>query len=113
MVAHHCPFCGSMTDRPVIFAAMKQRIFTYIWDNPGSTQEQIMMAVYGHRRPISSNAMSVHISKIRKALTKTAYQMITIPVRREGFHGRVVGYKITYKPKVESNGTTILPTVLP
>lgn len=103
MVGHHCPFCGSLTDRPVIFSSLKQRIFTYIWDNPGCTQKEIERAVY-NRKPINTNTMSVHLSKIRTRLLFTAYQLISVPVAQSGLTGRVVGYKITYKPKISTKG---------
>jgi len=92
-----CPHCGSTTDRPIIFGSIRQRIFSYIWDNPNCTNAEIRKAVYAKRA--SDSVVSVHLSRIAEALLHTEYALTRTPVPsiERGIGGLAYRYKITYR----------------
>lgn len=69
----HCPHCGSITEHPMLFSITVQRLFNYIWDNPGQTVKEIQVGVYG--TDVKSNVVPVHMSRIRKTLASTTYRL--------------------------------------
>jgi len=93
-----CPHCGSTSERPIIFGSMRQRIFSYIWDNPNCTNAEIRKAVYGSNRKCDS-VVSVHLSRIAEALLRTEYALVRSPVPaiERGMGGTAYRYKIVYR----------------
>lgn len=75
-MVNKCPCCGSILLRPVLFALCPQRIFNYIWDNPGCTKLDLEKAIYG--RELLSNVVFVHISKMRNRLHDTDYRIVQV-----------------------------------
>lgn len=96
MVRHACPYCGRYGDKPILFTRIKQRVFAYIWDNPGCTADDIQNDVL--KRRTKSN-VSIHLGHIRKCLEGTPYRMVRIIMggdRRMGkppYHYKIVHHR--------------------
>jgi hypothetical protein len=73
MIGHRCRYCGSHVDIPQYFSPAQQRVFEFIWRNPGCTIKDIQMGVYG--RELSSNVVGIHLTRIRQGLVGSGYRM--------------------------------------
>jgi hypothetical protein len=78
---HTCPYCGSKTDRPLIFTYSVQKIFNYIWDNPWCTTKDMRRDLaYGTR---TSNVVVMHLSRIHEGLASTEYEIFRRDPKQE------------------------------
>lgn len=104
MVAH-CPLCGQETDLPILFSRLRQMIFTFIWNNPGCSVNDIWVTLYPNRQE-RSNTIYVHINRIKTKLLDTEYRLARSPNLHEP------RYKIIYATKGPTNAPTVFPTSL-
>jgi hypothetical protein len=77
---------------PVIFSRQRQRIFTYIWDNPGCTTKELIEVFYP-RNLRGKETMGVHMSMIRTGLEITKYELVGVKIPKR----RLLRYKIIEK----------------
>jgi hypothetical protein len=73
MVGHRCRYCGNPIEIPQYFSPAQQRVFEFIWKNPGCTIKDMMIGVYG--RELITNVLGIHMMRIRKGLAGTGYRM--------------------------------------
>jgi predicted transcriptional regulator len=67
-----CRHCGQKVQIPQYFGAMRQKIFEYVWKNPGHTAREITKAIYGD---VQTTVVSVHLTQIKKDLEGTPYRL--------------------------------------
>lgn len=94
MVEYRCYCCGQSTDRPIIFTAAIQRVFNYVWDNPGCSTQEIsdyIQAVPGN------NHVQVHLTAVRRGLAGTDYRLKATPHPDPLSFGPKVRRMMTYK----------------
>ncbi len=92
-ISYICPHCGHQSERPFLFSLTRQRIFSYIWDNPGCSTQDIGMAIYNTPDP-GGNIIAVHLAQIRRTLSLTEFRM----ARQQIGNSRRYTYKIVYRP---------------
>jgi DNA-binding winged helix-turn-helix (wHTH) protein len=92
-----CRYCGATTDCPQLFTLAAQRIFQFIWENPGSTVNEIISGLYAPRIIGKTQTVRVHIYRIRRVLADTEYQLLPYATNiKRPFH-----YKIIRRPIAE------------
>lgn len=100
-IIHRCRYCHQPLTIPQWFGPARQRIFEFIWNNPGCDVKRIKTEVYG--RKVRTNAVSVHIANIRDALMPTEYRLETV--------GTQFGFRqYSIKPSVRIEKTAEPPT---
>lgn len=72
-----CPHCRRKADRPLFLPRGQQQVFDFIWNNPDCSIKEIEEAFYGSN--ITSNLITVQISKARDNLTGTPFKLHSYP----------------------------------
>jgi len=88
---------------PRLFTRGTQRVFEYIWENPGCMQADMVRDLWPRRwdgHIYTRNLVSVHLNKIRRGLRHTEYRVLGQPAPRTGKQRRpALQYKIIYAPR--------------
>lgn len=105
MVTYKCPCCGHVGDKPILFSITRQRVFAYIWDNPGCTVPEIK---HGLRAKAKVSIVANYVKYIEKRLRATTnLRLDRKPIPRKGSGARLHALKIiNYKPPIGVTGAT-------
>jgi hypothetical protein len=100
-----------MVDKPEdMFGPRRREIFIYVFDNPGCTRDEIELAIYGKLLATNNKVVTVHLSRIKTMLDRwTNFQLVSYPSNIRPPHAGKArfAYKITFKPSVRIEKTTV------